>query len=52
MGLVPLGDKYAVFEGYGITTSCEPACTTHDFLICSKAQKLVLKIIKQYESAK
>ena len=28
------------------------ACRAHDFFICSKVHKLVLKIIKQHESAK
>ena len=51
-GLVALGDGYAMSKGYGITTSFEPACRAHDFFICSKVQKLVLKIIKQHESAK
>ena len=52
LGLVALGDRYAVCKGYGIITSFEPACRSHDFFICSKVQKLVLKIIKQHESAK
>ena len=52
MGLVALGDRYAVCKGDGITTSFEPACRAHDFFICSKVQKLVSKIIKQHENAK
>ena len=52
LGLVALGDSYAVCKGYGITTSVEPACKAHDFFICSEVQKLVLKIKKQHESAK
>ena len=52
LGLVALGDRYAVCKGYGITTNLEPACRAHDFFICSKVQKLVLIIIKQHESAK
>ena len=54
LGLVDLRDRYAVRKGYGtgITTSFEPACRTHDFFLCSEVQKLVLKIIKQHESAK
>ena len=52
LGLVALGDRYAVCKGYGITTSFEPACKAHDFFICSKVQKLMLKIIKQHENAK
>ena len=52
LGLVALGDRYAVCKGCGITTSFEPACRAHDFFICSEVQKLVLKIIKQHESAK
>ena len=51
-GLVALGDRYAVCKDYGITLSFEPACRAHDFFICSEIQKLVLKIIKQHESAK
>ena len=51
-GLVALGDRYAVCKGYGITTSFESACRAHDFFICSKVQKLMLKIIKQHENAK
>ena len=50
--LLALGDRYAVCKGYGITTNFEPACRAHNFFICSKVQKLVLKIIKQHESAK
>ena len=50
MDLVPLGDRCAVFKGYGIT-SFEPASGTHDFLIYSKAQKLVLEITQQHEGA-
>ena len=52
LGLVVLGDRYAVYKGYGIITSFELACRAHDFFISSKVQKLVLKIIKQHESAK
>ena len=52
LGLVALEDRYAVCKGYGITTSFEPACRAYDFFICSEVQKLVLKIIKQHESAK
>ena len=54
LGLVVLGVRYAVCKGYGtgITTNFEPACRAHDFFICSEVQKLVLKIIKQHESAK
>ena len=51
-GLVALGDRYAVCKSYGITTSFEPACRAYDFFICSEVQKSVLKIIKQYVSAK
>ena len=54
LGLVALRDRYAVCKGYGtgITTRFEPACRAHDLFICSNVQKLVLKIIKQHESAK
>ena len=52
MALVALGNRYAGCKGYGITTSFEPACRAYDFFICSEIQKLVLKIIKQHESAK
>ena len=30
----------------------QPVIRAHDFFICSEVQKLVLKIIKQHESAK
>ena len=52
LGLVVLGNRCAVCKGYGITTSFKPACRAYDFFICSEVQKLVLKIIKQYERAK
>ena len=51
LGLAALGDRYAVCKSYGITTSFEPACRAYDFFICSEVQKLVIKIIKQHESA-
>ena len=52
LGLVALGDRYAVCKGYSITTSFEPACRAYDFFIYSEVQKLVLKIIKQHENTK
>ena len=52
LGLVALGDRYAMCKGYGITTSFEPACRAYDFFICNEVQKLVLKILKQHENAK
>ena len=33
LGLVALGNRYAVCKGYGITTSFEPACRVHDYFI-------------------
>ena len=51
LGLVALGDRYAVCKGYGILPALSQLVGLMTF-VCSEVQKLVLKLIKQHESAK